>query len=114
MLAVAMAVVFGNGCREVTNSSQSPQINHKAKSTASGIPMLDVTHPSLATSTSAESIQIKGETDQDTVYVANKAITVQSGEFATSVDLKTGLNIISVETGNGFTTTTISLQITKE
>ncbi|MBD3281531.1 hypothetical protein GF391_02180 [Candidatus Uhrbacteria bacterium] len=114
ILAIAMFAVFGNGCTELTdNQTTLPGEDGDFQKKQSSIPILDIIEPGLATTTRAESMIVKGETDQEKVYVANQAFDVINGEFAARVDLKPGLNITTIEAGNGFTTTTINLQIIK-
>lgn len=114
VLAIALVTVFGNGCmdtRTVQTSLMDGVSASREKQT--NIPILDILEPKLTTSTTAQSMLIKGETDQEKVFVANKRVDVTDKEFTARVDLKKGLNIMLVEAGNGLTTTTISLQITR-
>lgn len=76
--------------------------------------MLDIASPSLITTTTKDKIEISGTTDQEMVYILNTPIKTPSGAFSSMVVLDKGTHMVPVSAGNGLTTTTISIQITRE
>lgn len=98
---------FGCGIKDDNKNETGKEVKK------AGIPMLDIDSPDLSYETTDNDVLVKGTTDQDWVFVGNKIVNVSSGSFQTMITLAEGLNIIPVEAGNGFTTTTINLKITK-
>ncbi|MDF1497435.1 MAG: hypothetical protein P1P90_05250 [Patescibacteria group bacterium] len=111
VLVIAMFVVFGGGCLQVEDVARD---NSPQESKTSGIPMLDITSPDLISTTTEDNLKITGTTDQPKVYVSDVPYDAPSGAFNAVVILKNGEQTIPVSVGNGLTTTTISLLITRE
>ena len=107
-LIVALFIMFGAGCLDVE------ELAPPSKLSVSGVPMLDIIAPELVTSTSANKIQITGSTDQKQVFINKMPFDVLDGVFSALVVLESGEHNIPVSVGNGLTTTTISLLITRE
>ncbi len=106
-----LLVIFGAGCYE---ASKTVEPDTEVKKSVSGIPMIDVTKPALISTTTEQTIEIAGTTDQEIVYILGTPIKTPNGNFSSMLVLDPGTHIVPVSVSNGFTTTTISLQITRE
>jgi hypothetical protein len=111
ILLIALFVVFGGaGCNQKAGDLSEAGVVTKY----SGIPLLDIESPGLSSEVYSETVRIMGNTDQDKVYVMGAEHNVKDGEFDVILPLELGEHRIPVWVGNGFTTTTISLQIIRK
>ncbi len=102
-------IFLSSGC----GGADSGNSANMATKSAIGVPILDIESPDLVSETNGNEVFIKGSTDRDQVFVGNQVIQAIDGDFAATIPLKEGINIIPVEAGNGNTTTTINIKVTK-
>jgi len=111
ILILALFVVFGAGCEKL---GLEDKIEDTPKQSKSGIPMLDIIEPGLTATIIDDKLRIVGTTDQKEVYIKNMKFDAPEGRFDAIVLMDVGLHEVPVSVGNGLTTTTISLKITRE
>lgn len=110
-MLITLFVVFGGaGCNDGVKDDQA--VNSVAR--YSGIPMLDIESPGLLAEIYSDTVRIIGSTDQNAVYVMGMEHGVVDGRFDVILPLDIGEYNVPVAVGNGFTTTTISLQIIRK
>ena len=105
-----LSIVFAAGCNSgVYEENANVQENYKDTRIAT----INILEPGLNTTTSEQTVTIKGQTDQEFIYIAGELNTPVNGIFIATTTLQEGLNIIPIYTSTSFTTTTINLKVTK-
>jgi hypothetical protein len=112
ILIIALFMVFGAGCEDL-GLNDEPVVETK-KEVKLGIPMLDITEPGLTATINEEQLRIVGETDQEKVYIMNAPFDAPGGTFDAIILMDPGVHDVPISAGNGLTTTTISLKITRK
>jgi|GEM_PF-1711550 len=111
IILITLFVIFGGmGCNQKIDDLNKADVVKKY----SGIPLLNIEFPGLSAEIYSETVRIQGETDQEKVFIMGAEYDVMNGKFDVALSLDLGEHLVPVWVGNGLTTTTISLQITRK
>ncbi|MFA5935281.1 MAG: hypothetical protein WC787_00275 [Patescibacteria group bacterium] len=98
--SLALLFLLGAGC----SASPTPLVT----------PELRLEGPAGGTITTESEIEIVGTTNMNDVFVNDEHHSVTAGRFAIPVRLLNGENRFTLLSGNGFTTTTVIVVVTRQ
>jgi hypothetical protein len=102
ILLSLVIIVAGAGCA----SSARPSMP--------ALPVVNIESPANGTITASSSVQVVGQSNVPTIFVDGRVVDVPAGQFVVPVHLVEGTNPIEILAGNGYTSTSLILNVTRK